>query len=261
MKIKLICSTCIKNFLANPVPTNNAVLGTEVLVPFQDSAIYEGVCHNGHVLRTCLQNPKHELIFDSGISSLGQGYYREAVTSFAVALERFYEYSIRVLLGSSVHDIGQANFDKTWKAISKQSERQIGAFYMLYLIVVKQQPLIFDASFLKSVSIKLGLEGNDPINFRNNVIHQGYIPSLIQAVSFGEAVNFYIKSLLKVYKRLDSDDSSPVSITYATAQIVTPESKDVASIQHTPTFISDITEDESPKGKSLVEYMQKQGLL
>ncbi len=263
MKIKFRCPTCLGAFLDNPVPTNNAILGVEIMLPLQNSAVYEYSCPNGHFMKVVLQNPKHELIFDSGISSLRKWYYREAITSFAVALERFYEYSIRVLLGSSVYELGEENWAKTWKAISKQSERQIGAFYLIYLTVVKQSAPIFDSSFLKSISIKLGIEGNDPVNFRNNVIHQGYIPTFEQAVNFGEAVNLYIKRLLKIYKNFDSAQDSPVSIIEASSTRLTNNSvkADVTGGMHIPTFISDITEDESPKGSSLVEYIQKHGTL
>jgi hypothetical protein len=261
MKIRFVCTICANAFVDDPTPMNNALLGVETMLPLQDSAIYEYTCANGHLRRVVLQNPKHELIFDSGVSSLRRGYYREAISSFAVALERFYEYSIRVLLGSSIYTLGEENFAKTWKAISKQSERQMGAFYLIYLTVVKQPAPVFDASFLKSVSIKLGTEGNDPINFRNSIIHQGYLPSFNQAVSFGEAVNFYIKKLLRIYKSFDNDPDSPVALLEASATRLTPNSVYELNYAHIPTFISDISEGESPRGQSLVEYMEKHGSL
>lgn len=231
------------------------------MLPLQDSAIYEFTCANGHSQRVALQNPKHELIFDSGVSSLRRGYHREAISSFAVALERFYEYSIRVLLGNSIYTLGEENFAKTWKTISKQSERQIGAFYLLYLTVVKEPPPIFDSSFLKSLSIKLGIEGNDPSNFRNSIIHQGYLPSFNQTVSFGEAVNLYIKKLLRVYKGFDNNPNSSVALIEASATRLTSNPGYEMNYAHIPTFISDITEGESPRGHSLVEYMEKHGSL
>ena len=46
---------------------------------------------------------------------------------------------------------------------------------------------------------KLGIKGNDPSNFRNLVIHQGYVPSREQAIAYGDAVNKYIYDLIAFY--------------------------------------------------------------
>jgi hypothetical protein len=258
MKVKIVCSTCVREFLANPIAGNTAMHGVEVATPFQDSSLYEVTCFNGHVIRTVLQNPKHELLFESGIHALRDGYYREAVSSFAVALERFYEYSIRVLLSLSIDEIGKDNFEKTWKAISKQSERQVGAFYVLYLNINKRPPVLFDAAFLKTHKIQLGIEGNDPAKFRNKVIHEGFVPTYSQAVAFGEGVNFYIKDYIKEYKR-DTDRYDISAIAFQNLEIANRSLslEERGGMQHNPTFISDITEDEGPNGRSLIEFMLK----
>lgn len=54
-------------------------------------------CSHGHKTTTIVQNPKYEILFDIGANAIVDGYYREAVSSFTSSLERFYEYSIKIL--------------------------------------------------------------------------------------------------------------------------------------------------------------------
>lgn len=49
---------------------------------------------NGHVVAFTLDTLRFELLFESGIVALLAGFRREAVSSIAAALERFYEFSI-----------------------------------------------------------------------------------------------------------------------------------------------------------------------
>jgi hypothetical protein len=57
--------------------------------------------------------------------------------------------------------------------VNKQSERQLGAFMFLFLLAFKETPaLLTDAE----------------VGFRNNVIHQGYLPSSSEVADFGERV-------------------------------------------------------------------------
>jgi hypothetical protein len=55
-------------------------------------------CKQGHITVVTLPIPAFELLFDLGCSALLDGYSREAVTSFAVSLERFEEFTCRLLL-------------------------------------------------------------------------------------------------------------------------------------------------------------------
>jgi hypothetical protein len=95
-----------------------------------DSGIYQVRCPKGHEGYVLLQQQKFELLFDIGACTVLDGYYREAVSSFTSSLERFYEFFVRVVLlqnGTPHGEIGAM-----WKHLAKQSERQLGAYIVLY---------------------------------------------------------------------------------------------------------------------------------
>src|ERR1700687_1186458 len=71
----------------------------EVALPIarlSDDREYEVHCEAGHTSRVFVNNLKFELLFELGINALIDGYPREAVSSFASALERFYEFFCQV---------------------------------------------------------------------------------------------------------------------------------------------------------------------
>lgn len=140
-------------------------------VEFRDNGKYELTCSHGHEATTILQQQKFEVLFDIGAHAILDGYYREAVSSFAASLERFYEFSIRVFLSKAS---GSDTLFKTcWKAVSSQSERQLGAFVFLWASNFNAAPVLLTSN---------------RISFRNDVIHKGKIPTREEALAFGDAV-------------------------------------------------------------------------
>lgn len=140
-------------------------------VEFRDDGRYELECPRGHTFITILQEQKYEVLFEIGINAILDGYYREAVASFAAALERFYEFAVKVVLEEGAVD--HADVLATWKLVTNQSERQLGAFIFLWLNRFRKIP---DLLPKKSVE------------FRNEVIHKGRIPTREEAHAFGDAV-------------------------------------------------------------------------
>lgn len=182
--------------------------GQVVFTPITDSCIYNVTCPNGHDCEVILRIFKFDILFEGGLSALRDGYSREAVTSFAVALERFYEFSIQVLLMDKFIDrnTGHMNedalkrFDKLWRTPLKLSERQLGAFYTLYFNEFDESPLIFDESFSKKIGHMLV---TNPVNFRNKIVHEGHIPTYNEALQYGEAVYEYIAGFINTYRETD----------------------------------------------------------
>ncbi len=196
MKISLTCPVCF-NILVEAGGASN--WGPQFDVALGDTPIYEGTCPNGHAVRQIIANPKFELLFESGVRALQDGYFREAVSSFASALERFYEFLMQShFVDENSHKLPET-FSATWKTLSKQSERQIGAFSMLYLLEFGTPAPLIDVKFVRSLKVDLGVDGNDPVNFRNIVVHQGYVPKREQAIAYGEIVNRYVHDMLVKY--------------------------------------------------------------
>ena len=188
MIVRLFCPQCA--FDASKALKDT--IDIEVPVPVSqlaDDGIYEVRCGKGHVGNVILKNVKFELLFEMGLNALVDGYHREAVSSFASALERYYEFYWRVAmthLGVSKPDIEQ-----TWKPLSKMSERQIGAFSTAALILTKLKPNL--------------LNPNKQVSFRNQVIHNGYIPKFEETIDFGNSVMNLINEGLDGLRRLNSD--------------------------------------------------------
>jgi hypothetical protein len=155
---------------------------------FTDSGVYEVTCRNGHDTTFILQEQKFEILFDIGAYAIQDGYYREAISSFTSSLERFYEFSIQVLLFKK--DFNYEAFCDTWKLVSNQSERQLGAFVFLYFQRFNQKPQLLSDSNVK---------------LRNQVVHKGKIPTKSEAISYGQSVLDVVRPLLAILKRDFSD--------------------------------------------------------
>ncbi|HEY9596348.1 MAG TPA: hypothetical protein V6D33_01600 [Cyanophyceae cyanobacterium] len=141
------------------------------LCSVRDDGIYEFECPEGHRTVTVLRTPKHEVLFTIACNALVDGYLREAIASFAASLERFYEFAVRVICREK--RIAQDKVEKCWKLVSKQSERQLGAFTMLWFVEMGDSP---------------DLLPNKMVELRNQVIHQGKVPTYEDCIKFGQAV-------------------------------------------------------------------------
>lgn len=117
-------------------------------VELRDDGRYEFTCENGHTTVTVLQEQKFEVLFDLGTYAILDGYYREAVASFTSSLERFYEFFIKAALFED--ELDEATVAETWKQVSSQSERQLGAFIFVYLKSFSEQPLLLRKNRLSS---------------------------------------------------------------------------------------------------------------
>ncbi len=162
MKLPIACPRCI--FDGEP----GLVFAT---VEFRDDGRYECTCPKGHSFVALLQNQIFELLFEIGAYAITDGYYREAISSFTSSLERFYEFFVRsVLLHKKINN---AFLDSAWKAVNRQSERQLGAFIFLHLFEFGEPPKL--------------LSERD-VQIRNDVIHRGKIPTKQQAMEYGQTV-------------------------------------------------------------------------
>ena len=179
MILRLICPKCVYE-AAKKQLSSASVSVPSPISRIADDGKYEVKCALGHESIVFVDNVKFELLFELGVNSLVDGYPREAVSSFTAALERFYEFYWRVVMCHLA--ISFEEIDKTWKSISKQSERQLGAFVTAHFALMNTSPKL--------------LNTNQEVKFRNQVIHDGYVPKIEEAISYGNTVMHLINQAL-----------------------------------------------------------------
>ncbi|WP_291103947.1 MULTISPECIES: hypothetical protein [unclassified Flavobacterium] len=172
MKIKFPCSKC---FIER--------IETIDFIQVQDESLYFYTCSQGHKNVYFEKNEKFELLMESAVYAILDGYYREAVSSMSASLERLQEFAIKVLYKES--EVSDELFKTTWKEVSQQSERQLGAFIFLYTQKYK--------------SIPDNLNSNER-SFRNDIIHKGKFPTYEETTKYGQRIldiTFNILNMLR----------------------------------------------------------------
>ena len=211
VRIYLMCLTCLRES-GHPSPW----IGVS---PVEDSGIYRATCSKGHDTVTCLQEMRFEILYDIAASAILDGYYREAVSSFAASLERFYEFYIKV--HCERRDIDPAEFETTWKLVSNQSERQFGAFVFAYLIDRK---------------ISAPTLTNKMVEFRNSVVHKGRIPSRDEAIGFGNDVADVIQRVLSELRK-DAQEFISRAVQRHVSQVRQKAAEEQVMFQSTVTML------------------------
>ena len=169
MRIPSVCPNCMIDLATGALLPEQFPASSLQLQEVQESGLYRFTCPRGHQSIRCLQQMRFEILFEIAAHAIIDGYYREAIISFASALERYFEFYVRVRcdqMGVSPGDLAA-----TWKPISKQSERQLGAYAFVHLIASKSPP---------------GLLSHRNAEFRNDVVHRGRIPERTKAIGFGD---------------------------------------------------------------------------
>src|SRR5690349_15050764 len=112
MRLRISCGQCLREQLSTSVEPQSEFQPVEMT----DDGCYRSKCSVGHTALTVLQNQKFEVLFDLGAMALIDGYPREAVTSMAAALERFYEFYITVICLK--HGVDKDGYERTWKHVA-----------------------------------------------------------------------------------------------------------------------------------------------
>lgn len=177
MKIRVQCPECV----ALNIEDSSRDLELSLNEQEYTDKVFEFTCPNGHHVKKFMATAKYEILYDMGIMALKDGYYREAVLDFAAALERFYESCVFSFWYKLRFDT-ITKMNEQWKEMSKQSERQLGAFCALYFAVIgNRAPLMNDKN----------------IRFRNDVTHKGYFPTEKEATGYGKKIAEYIRGRIK----------------------------------------------------------------
>lgn len=150
--------------------------------PVNNTGIYDVTCVKGHRTKVIIDHIDFEILFEYGLNAIADGYFREAVSSITSAMERYFEFFTKVVLFSSNNSFD--TIDSLWKKMSSQSERQLGSYIGLYLLIFNEEPILLS---------------NSETAFRNSVIHKGYIPTREESIAYGNSIlNLIGASLIKL---------------------------------------------------------------
>ncbi len=174
-------TSCMKCTMQNP----SSYVQVGGFIPIQENDLYYFKCVNGHHNLIVIQAFKFEILFESGLCAIRDKYYLESVLSLTASLERFYEFFVKIAM--KANGITNETFENIFTSMSKQSERQYGAFICAYGLLYKESPPL--------------LLKNKFIEFRNKVVHKGFLPSEEEVLSYAQEVfnvikNYYLKILL-----------------------------------------------------------------
>ncbi|HDO25720.1 MAG TPA: hypothetical protein ENG95_03625 [Nitrospirae bacterium] len=147
-----------------------------------DNGIVYLTCDKGHNTAAVHLSRKHQFLFQSGCHALLDHYTNEAVSMFSAALERAYEFFLRV----AYRRLGLPStlFDTSWKHVKAQSQRQFGAFVFLFAVIA-DEPFELPKEIPK---------------LRNDVIHQGYIASFDEVLKYAENIFTLIRRIMQVLR-------------------------------------------------------------
>ena len=180
-KINLFCAMCHEDALENKVTMSE----------LNESEIYNFKCSNGHDTSITLTNFKFEILFQIGAHAINDGYYREAISSFSSAVERAYEAITKIMLLRA--EVSYAEILNFWKTVSKQSERQLGAYLSIYLATMKSTPPTMPQKLTE---------------FRNLVIHNGRLPTREEALDYGQKSLDLIRQLTAIMRNNFDDEAN-----------------------------------------------------
>lgn len=209
-------------------------------VEFSDDGRYEFSCSFGHETTTILQQQKFEILFDIGAHAILDGYYREAVSSFTSSLERFYEFSLRVLLEKASKS--DELFQSCWKKVSNQSERQLGAFIFLWACNFDEPPELLP---------------NGQVSFRNDVIHKGKIPTRGEAVQYGDTVLKVIRPKMHAIQDQFPTEVSKVTFYHLMNTRSIADNEKPVSTMCITTIVGLTSDRPSSQNQSLEEHLSQ----
>jgi hypothetical protein len=212
LRISVICEECSR------LNNNSAVFYLDTI---RDDGVYIGRCPRGHDNAVATQTLRHEMLFEVGLNAMRDAYYREAISSFAASVDRYYEFAIRVIGRHS--KLPHETFDLSWKAVASASERQIGAYLFLYAAAFREAA--------PTLSRKM-------TELRNDVVHKGILPEKGDAVRFGAACYSAIQSGIHKLRNECLEDINNEMVTIIQETIAKYGDRFPRATQVTPTALN-----------------------
>jgi hypothetical protein len=176
MRALAVCPSCIEENVRNGA-SGVAAIPAPVAGEMDDHGYIHVTCPKGHVGIVTFDSRRHQVLMESAACAFLDGYTNEVVAVMATALERAYEFYLRV--SCKAKSIASATFEAAWKPMASQSERQFGAFQILYLL---------------DHGVAFCLDPKIP-DIRNKVVHKGRIAREQEALEFAEQVYTHIREI------------------------------------------------------------------
>ncbi len=206
-----------------------------------DDGIASGKCPNGHEINAVVQAARHVLLFDSACLALIDGYFREAIGTFAASMERFHEFAIRVLWRH--HDMGDDAVDAAWSPLAKRSEAQTGAFVAL----------------LAAHTRRVATSVKDYQKRRNAVIHGGALPTADEALEFGSDCYDHIMDVTDELRRSAAealDRENTMQLIKRSLRLGTVASRSTLASGTSPVAL-DVLRDPRPSFVEALELLDR----
>jgi hypothetical protein len=217
MKVTATCPTCLdEQQKAGKEPRMVMVAGE-----LDDNGSVHVECDHAHKTIVIYDSRRYQVLVQSAARAFLDGYTNEVVAVMSSALERAYEFYIRV--SCRAKGIAAEVIEDAWKVVAAQSERQYGAFQFLYL-TDQGKPYQLDTRITE---------------FRNRVIHRGKIVREHEALEFAEKVFKAIRELECILEAKFSALASEESERELKAQ----ESKIPAGVNHMRLHAFTVTVD------------------
>ena len=230
MKIKFTCRECFIEGVA-----------TYDSVQVIDDELHSYTCSKGHRNVYFLKNERFELLMESAVYAIIDGYYREAVSSMTSSYERLQEFALKILFRKN--GLYDKPFNKAWKEVSQQSERQLGAFLFLYTLVYKKTPDTLT---------------NKERSFRNDVIHKGKFPSYAKTIEYCKRITDLIYGVLETMRNSDEQIINNLSEEKQQSMLEKFEELKISPFTHLErTFLNLHHHISSFEKKDLEDYIEE----
>lgn len=182
MKAIAACPTCIlEQSKGGKQPRFDPVVGE-----LDDNGSIHVTCEHEHYGIVVFDERRYSVLIKSAARAFLDGYTNEVVAVMSSALERAYEFYVRV--SCAAKGVNPSAFEAAWKVVASQSERQFGAFQFLHLLDHGHQ---------------LAVDQAIP-HTRNKVVHQGHIIREADALEFAEKVFAIVDALDKSMRSMFS---------------------------------------------------------
>ena len=155
MRISAVCAVCVDEQIAKKEQPRPTILEGAL----DDSGFARVNCPHGHESITVFDSRRYHILANSAARAYVDGYTNEVIAVIGTAVERAQEFYIKV--SSRAKGLPADSIKSAWASISAQSERQLGAFYFMYLLD--------NESHLPTI--------RKHVELRNSVVHRGKIAS------------------------------------------------------------------------------------